>query len=75
MPFCVTSSPPSFIPMHRTTLGCATSLVGFSPRHTPVYHFDVLVVGGGVAGAVAAITAGRSGGSVGLLTKWGLREA
>jgi len=50
-------------------------LVGFSPRHTPVYHFDILVVGGGIAGAVSAIAAARKGSSVALLAKGELREA
>lgn len=60
---------------HRVSCSWASSLVGFSPRHTPVYHFDVVVLGGGIAGSVAALSAARLGASVALLAKGELRES
>lgn len=54
--------------------GQSAHLIAFSPRHTPVYHFDVLVVGAGVAGAVAAISAANLGSSVALVSKGELSE-
>lgn len=44
-------------------------LVGFDPRRVPLYRFDVIVVGGGVAGASAARAAARAGADVAVLTK------
>lgn len=44
-------------------------LVGFDPRRVPLYRFDVIVVGGGVAGASAALAAARAGADVAVLTK------
>ncbi|MCY2958725.1 MAG: L-aspartate oxidase [Planctomycetota bacterium] len=49
-------------------------LLPFSIRHVPAYRFDVLVVGSGVAGASAALTAADRGASVAVLAKSDLRE-
>lgn len=50
------------------------ALLAFSPRRTPVYHFDVLVVGSGVGGACAALRAARADASVAVLAKGTLLE-
>ncbi|MBM3975361.1 MAG: L-aspartate oxidase [Planctomycetes bacterium] len=44
-------------------------LAGFDPRTVPLYHFDVLVVGAGIAGCATAIEAARRGARVALLAK------
>ena len=49
-------------------------LLPFSVRNVPAYRFDVLVVGSGVAGASAALTAADRGASVAVLAKSDLRE-
>lgn len=49
-------------------------LGGFDPRRTPVLATDVLVIGGGLAGAGAALAAARAGASVLLLSKTVLAE-
>lgn len=49
-------------------------LVPFSFRQVPVYRFDVVVVGSGVAGSAAAIAAAGRGASVALVAKADLRE-
>ena len=50
-------------------------LVPFSFRNVPLYRFDVVVVGGGVAGSGAAIAAANRGASVAVITKADLRES
>ncbi len=49
-------------------------LVPFSFRQVPVYRFDVVVVGSGVAGSAAALAAAGRGASVALIAKAELRE-
>ncbi|TAJ16152.1 MAG: L-aspartate oxidase [Planctomycetota bacterium] len=44
-------------------------LAGFDPRTVPLYHFDVVVVGAGIAGGATAIEAARRGARVALLAK------
>lgn len=53
------------LPLHR---------VGVDLRRLPLFRFDVLVLGSGVAGASAALAAAESGAQVGLLTKAPLQE-
>src|SRR5215472_483000 len=49
-----------------------TGLVGESARHLTVSHTpDVLVVGGGIAGIMAALAAGRSGARTLLVERFG----
>ena len=55
-------------------LGVARYLCPVSLRHVPMYRFDVVVVGGGVAGSTAAIAAAGCGASVALLSKGDLME-
>ncbi len=55
-------------------LGIERYLTGFHTRHTPSYRFDLIVLGGGVAGSLAALTAARRGLDVAVVTKAGLRE-
>ena len=55
-------------------LGIERYLTGFHTRHTPSYRFDLIVLGGGVAGCLAALTAARRGMDVAVVTKAGLRE-
>ena len=50
-------------------------LVPFDLRRVPTYRFDVVVMGSGVAGATAAITAARSGADVALVSKGPLSES
>ena len=57
------------------TLGFPHSLAGFDSRTTPVLRTDVLVIGGGVAGASAALTAAEQGASVLVLSKNQLEES
>lgn len=55
-------------------LGFERYLTRFNTRHTPAYRFDLVVVGGGIAGSLAALTAARRGLEVAVVTKAGLRE-
>ncbi|MFN0245184.1 MAG: L-aspartate oxidase [Planctomycetota bacterium] len=57
------------------TLGFDRCLVPFSFRHVPVYRFDVVVVGSGIAGASAALVAARVGANVAVVSKAELRES
>jgi L-aspartate oxidase len=61
------------LPEHPFSL--PRQLVGFDPRRVPLYRFDVVVVGGGVAGASAALAAARAGAEVAVLTKSGLERS
>jgi L-aspartate oxidase len=60
--------------VHHEPLHFERYLLPFSTRHVPAYRFDVLVVGSGVAGASAALTAADRGASVALLAKSDLGE-
>ena len=55
-------------------LGFERFLSRFNTRHTPAYRFDLVVLGGGIAGSLAALTASRRGLQVAVVTKAGLRE-
>ena len=55
-------------------LGFERYLTRFNTRHTPAYRFDLVVLGGGIAGSLAALTAARRGLEVAVVTKAGLRE-
>jgi len=50
-------------------------LVSFDLRQIPHYRFDVVVLGGGAAGSMAALAAADAGGSVALIAKAGLGES
>lgn len=65
--------PQDVLPEHPFSL--PHQLVGFDPRRVPLYRFDVIVVGGGVAGASAALAAARAGAEVAVLTKSGLERS
>lgn len=56
------------------SLGIERHLTRFHPRHTPSYQFDLVILGGGVGGSLAALTAARRGLEVAVVTKAGLRE-
>ncbi|MDA1265021.1 MAG: L-aspartate oxidase [Planctomycetota bacterium] len=49
-------------------------LVPFDPRRVPHYRFDVVVLGSGAAGSLAALTAANQGLAVALVTKAALGE-
>lgn len=55
-------------------LGFQRYLTRFRTRHTPAYRFDLVVLGGGVAGSLAALTAARRGLEVAVITKASLGE-
>ncbi|MFT7485212.1 MAG: L-aspartate oxidase [Candidatus Paceibacteria bacterium] len=55
-------------------LGIERTLSRLHPRHIPSYQFDLIILGGGVAGSLAALTAARRGLEVAVVTKAGLRE-
>lgn len=48
---------------------------GFDSRHTPILRTDVLVIGGGIAGCAAALSAAQAGASVLMVSKTPLRES
>ena len=50
-------------------------LCGYDPRSVASHSFDLVVVGGGAAGGLAALTAADAGYSVAVLTKTEAREA
>ncbi len=50
-------------------------LVPFDLRRLPQYRFDVVVLGSGAAGSMAAIAAAEAGASVALISKAGLAES
>jgi L-aspartate oxidase len=50
-------------------------LLSVDPRQVPIYRFEVLVVGAGVAGATAALAAADAGVEVALLCKASLDES
>ncbi len=55
-------------------LGFDRFLTTFDSRHVPAYRFDLVVLGGGVGGAFAALCAAERGLSVALLTKADVKE-
>ena len=59
----------------RKPFGASTCLITFSPRRTPVFHFDVLVLGAGVAGSIAALSGANRRSNVALIAKGGLGES
>jgi L-aspartate oxidase len=58
----------------ETACDLPVNRVGVDLRRLPLYRFDVLVLGSGVAGASAALSAASEGAQVGLLTKAPLQE-
>lgn len=56
------------------SLGFDRHLVPFDPRQVPVYRFDLVILGSGVAGSSAALTAARRGLSVALIAKAEIEE-
>jgi L-aspartate oxidase len=61
--------------LNDTPLNLDRYLVPFSFRHVPVYRFDVVVVGSGIAGGAATLAAARHGASVAVVAKADLRES
>jgi len=57
------------------TMHCDRHLVEVDLRSIPAYRFDVVVVGGGVAGDAAALTAANEGKSVAVVTKSSLSNS
>ncbi len=68
-------SAPSLAGPRAVSVGIDRQLVAFAPRQTPVYHCDIVVLGGGIAGAAAALAAAQRGASVAVVTKSELRES
>lgn len=58
----------------EVSLGFDRHLIPFDSRQVPVYRFDAVVLGSGVAGSAAALAAARCGQSVALLAKADLEE-
>jgi L-aspartate oxidase len=55
-------------------LGFDSHLTRFDSRQVPAYRFDLVIIGGGVGGSLAALAAARRGLSVAVVTKAGPRE-
>jgi L-aspartate oxidase len=62
------------LPLTETACDLPVNRVGVDLRRLPLFRFDVLVLGSGVAGASAALAAASDGAQVGLLTKAPLHE-
>ncbi len=60
---------------HEFSLDLPARLAGVDLRRLALYRFDVLVVGGGVAGASAALAAAAAGAEVALVAKADLEES
>lgn len=61
--------------MHVEQFALDRYSVPFSFRHVPLFRFDVVVVGTGVAGGAAALAAADAGASVAVVAKSELRES
>ena len=57
------------------TVLCDRHLVEVDLRSIPAYRFDVVIIGGGVAGDAAALSAASEGKSVAIVTKSGLSNS
>ena len=57
------------------TMHCDRHLMEVDLRSIPAYRFDVVIVGGGVAGDAAAITAANEGKTVAVVTKSNLNNS
>jgi L-aspartate oxidase len=60
--------------LSRIELDLDRYLAPFNVRRLPLYRFDVVVLGSGVAGAMAALSAAASGAAVALIAKDTLEE-
>ena len=58
----------------RFALRLGSRLHSVDSRRVPLFHFDVLVIGSGAAGAAAALAAAERGAEVALLTKGALED-
>ncbi len=61
--------------LSTTPLELDRYLVPFDPRQVPLYRFDVVILGCGAAGSVAALTAAGAGATVAVVAKANLRES